>query len=151
MRDLRVGISILALAFIVGACASAISYEPSRSMDPEEAREAVIRALEEQPANFRPQEISIDDEAVRLGFSRTRRSLLAGGVAVIDFRDTFYLSNLKPPKLVKRKGRYQVLLSNVDETVVRWTIFHDEQRAKLFVDALATLVRIAHEDSLAAP
>lgn len=124
---------------MLAACSSVIPHESRTTFSRSEACAVITRAFEEQPANFRPVEISIDEEAIRLGFSLTRRSLVAGGVATVQRRETYYFSNLKSLEIISRKGRFQVRLSNKEGSVARWMIFYDQAKAGAFIDAVATL------------
>ena len=149
----NVRLLMLLCALTIGACARVnpvIPYSPRAHFTRDEARSVIVRAFEEQPVQFRPLTVEIGDDAIRLGITTLKRgSLLTGGSAAVDTRETYYFANLAALSLIQRGGRWQVFLSNGQRSVRRWVIFYDQQQAVDFLDALNSLTKI--EGRLTAP
>jgi hypothetical protein len=125
-------------AIILTSCATKVSipYNPMPISSHEEARKIIKQSFEEQPLNFRPLEINVGDDAIRLRLSSTKKSFLAGGITTVENRETYYYSSLAETTLISRRGRWQIFLSIRGGSVRRWLIFYDEAKAKKFLDAL---------------
>jgi len=111
---------VLFLGATLTACATVIPHDPNLTLSQEDAKAALRRGFEEQPANFRPPAIEVGDDSIWLGTSR----------------EIYYYANLEDPQLLQKRGRYQIELSNVEPSVRRWVIFYSQDKAFAFLDAL---------------
>jgi len=128
------------MAGTLTACATVIPHEPSVDLSRADAKAALRQAFEEQPAKFRPVAIEIEDDAIRLGFSKAVENAW-GSLASVTTRETYYYSNLAEPQLFQKSGRYQVALSNREQSVRRWVFFYSQDKAFVFLDAIQRMRR----------
>lgn len=130
----RVGIALF-ITLLVAACYSPVLFE-SASMSTEEAKKVLAQTFEEQPEKFRPVAVEIGDDTIRLGFSAMKLSKWTGAPTTVSVNESYYYMSLQAPEILKGKGRWQVRLSNREQTVHRWVYFYSEETAVRFVSAL---------------
>lgn len=131
---------LVAVSIALVGCKTRVNFSFDQPMTFENAETTIIRSFEAQPKTFRPIEVTVDNESIRVVYADYRRSGVVLAVASSQPGvDIFRFEDLKHPEIVFKKGTYRILLANEDMTVFRWAIFSDETRARNFYNAILSL------------
>lgn len=114
-------------------------YKPKSDLGSVVAETTIRRAFEEQPWEYRPNEISFSDDAIRLTVIRYQIDENFVRVPLGTMPITIYYRSLGKIEVFSRRGRAVVLLRNKYGEVLRRVFLPDETEAKKFLDALETL------------
>lgn len=114
-------------------------YLPKSDLGIVAAETIVRRAFEEQPWEYRPNEISFSDDALRLTVIRYQIDGNFVRMPVGTLPITIYYSSLGKAGVVCRRSRFIVTLRNKRGEVLRKVFLPDETEAKCFLDALESL------------
>lgn len=131
---------IMASAALMSACAAQqFSYEAQPRFGPPAAQTVIRQVFEEQPQQYRPLRVEFTNDALRLQVVGFRSDFASGATAVVTETEAYYFSNLAEPKLFQKRATWRVLLASGNGLVKRLVIFTTYDRAKEFLDAIASL------------
>jgi hypothetical protein len=133
--------SLIAILVFGTSCSTTMltDYKPKSDLDSRAAETIIRRALEEQPWEYRPNQILFTDDSLKLIVTRYKINddFMREPVGTVPI--AIYYRSLGKPEVVGRRGRVIVVLRNKYGEALRKVFFPDETEAKQFLDALETL------------
>jgi hypothetical protein len=134
-----------AFFFIVLICMTSCSttmlkdYLPKSDLDSVAAEKVIRRALEEQPWEYRPKEIKFSEDALRITVVRYRFDGNFHREPNGEIPINVYYDSLGKTKVVRKRGRFVLTITNRRGELLRNVFLPDETEAKNFLDALESL------------
>lgn len=142
MKSIKLLTIIVGVLFVFGCSSNVqIKYNYSILDNPEKAKEIIHQIILEQPRGSAPSSVDINDDFIQITTNATRKSMLAGGVAMVPVTETLFFNNIKSAELYSGRKYYFVLVKeNSDEIKLR-ILTGKEEKGRLFIDAIKTLER----------
>jgi hypothetical protein len=139
----RIGLatSFMFILLVGTSCSTTMltDYKPKSDLNSLDAATIIIRAFEEQPGDYRPIEISVGDDAIRLTLTRYQIDDDFRRVPVGKTLVTIYYRTLGKHEVFSKRGKVNVILRDKYGETLRRVFFPGETEAKQFLDALETL------------
>ena len=142
----RCALLTLATIPLLAGCATTIDYSPNSGVPIDQAKQTILRALEEGAS---PKHVEVTNEKVRIEFDRIVRTdnfIFPDAVSTVSQTQTIYFKTLEHLRLIE-SGAYVVRALDAREIVRLTFVSASEEFAKELMDSLATMMQFAKKKS----